>query len=119
MAFSMAWLSGAVEDRAGQDRGYGFLAGFRQELFWCLGRRWDALFEVCDAVLCKQDRVHMVAELCLELDCRRGHGAVHDALDCGEVRIGRGSARAGLGGPACMPGTGRQRRDGRSGLART
>jgi hypothetical protein len=64
---------------AGDDRGQARvrLAGFRRELYWCLGRRRDALFETADAVLCKQDRVHMVAELSLEVECRRGHGAVY------------------------------------------
>jgi hypothetical protein len=105
VAFSMAWLSGAVEDGAGPDRAYGPLAGFREELFWCLGRRRDALFEVCDAVLYKQDRVHMLAELCLEPECRRGHGAVYDALNCGQVRIGRlRRALAGLPLPAWEDG---------------
>ena len=45
------------------------------------GRRRDALFEVCDAVLCKQDRVDML-ELSLKPECRRGHGAVYDAVVC-------------------------------------
>jgi hypothetical protein len=53
------------------------------------GQPPGCLFEVCDAVLCRQDRVHMLAELSLEPECRRGHGAVYDALNCGEVRIGR------------------------------
>src|SRR5437763_1928351 len=65
------------------------LAWLRRELYWCLGRRRDALFELADAVLCRQDRVHMVAELCLEPECRRGHGAVYDALNSGEVRVAR------------------------------
>ena len=89
VAFSMAW----AEDRAGGgddgDRARARLAGFRRELYWCLGRRRDALSEVCDAVLCRPDRVYMLAELCLEPECRRGHGGVYDALNCGEVRIGR------------------------------
>ena len=42
-----------------------------------------------DAVLCKQDRVHMLAELSLEPECRRGHGAVYDAVNCGRVQIAR------------------------------
>ena len=84
VAFSMAWTgtrAGAGDDR---DQARGQLAGFRRELYWCLGRRRDALFETADAVLCKQDRVHMVAELSLEAECRRGHGAVYDAL-CGVI----------------------------------
>ena len=51
--------------------------------------RRDVLFEACDAVLCKPGRVLMLAELCLEPECRRGHGAVYDALNCGEVRVAR------------------------------
>ena len=54
-----------------------------------LGERPDALFELADAVLCKQDRVHMLAELSLEPECRRGHGAVYDAISSGTVQIAR------------------------------
>ena len=67
-------------------RALGRLAGFRRELYFSLGMRRDVLFEVCDAVLCKPERVLMLAELSLEPECRRGHGAVYDALNCGEVR---------------------------------
>jgi hypothetical protein len=62
-----------------------------------------AVCELCDAVLCKQDRVHMLAELSLEPGHQRGHGALYDALNCGEsaglataLGTGRGAA-AGLG----------------------
>ena len=93
MAFSMAWADGGDQARV--------LAGYRTELYWCLGSRRDALFEVCDAVLCKPGRVGMLAELCLEPECRRGHGAVYDALNCGQVRIGRlRRAMTGLPPPA-------------------
>jgi hypothetical protein len=101
VAFSMAWLRDAVEDGAGERRARGLLAGFRGELYRCLGKRADVLFELADAVLCKQDRVHMLAELSLEPECRRGHGAVYDALNCGQVQIGRlRRALAGLPLPA-------------------
>ena len=69
------------------------------------GQRPDALFEACDAVLCKPDRVHMLAELSLEPECRRGHGAVYDALNCGrgpDRRLRR--ALAGLPLPAWPDG---------------
>ena len=49
--------------------------GFRSELYFSFGMRRDVLFEVCEAVLCKPGRVLMLAELCLEPECRRGHGA--------------------------------------------
>jgi hypothetical protein len=89
VAFSMAWAEAraGAGDETGQARGR--LAGFRRDLYWCLGRRRDALFEVADAVLCRQERVLMLAELSLEPECRRGHGAVYDALNCGEVHFAR------------------------------
>jgi len=81
------------------------LAAFRGEVYWCLGRRPDALFELADAVLCKQDRVRMLAELSLEPECRRGHGAVYDAINCGTVQVGRlRRALAGLPLPAWPDG---------------
>jgi hypothetical protein len=78
--------------RAGEgmpDRGAGLLAGFRAALYGSLGLRRDALFEACDALACRPERVHVLAELCLEPECRRGHGGVYDAVNRGEVRIGR------------------------------
>jgi hypothetical protein len=43
----------------------------------------------------------MLAELCPEPECRRGRGAVHDALNCGGVRVARlRRALAGLPLPA-------------------
>jgi hypothetical protein len=94
--------AGAGEDR---DQARLRLAGFRREFYRCLGRRGDALFEVCDAVLCKQDRVHMLAELSLEPECRRGHGAVYDAVNCGQVQVARlRRALAGLPLPAWPDG---------------
>ena len=86
MAFSMAWPREAVQGEPGEKRARGVLAGFRGELYRCFGTRRDALFEACDAVLCKQDRVHMLAELSLEPECRRGHGAVYDAVNAGGCR---------------------------------
>src|SRR6266571_3836466 len=91
----MAWHEAGVDGGAGwgesraDDQVRGRLAGFRRELYRCLGRRRDALFELADAVLCKPDRVHMLAELSLVPECRRGHGAVYDAVNSGRVQIAR------------------------------
>ncbi|MFY9653146.1 transposase, partial [Trebonia sp.] len=98
MAFSMAWLGRDGEDAGGADRARGTLAAFRGELYRCCSRRADALFEVADAVLCKRDRVHMLAELSLEPEHRRGHGALYGAVNCGRVDIAR--LRWSL---ACLP----------------
>src|SRR6202034_124740 len=90
VAFSMAWPQDVVQGGSGAERARGMLAGVR-----------DVLFELADAVLCKQDRVHMLAELSLEQECRRGHGAVYDAVNAGQVRIARlGCALAALPLPA-------------------
>jgi DDE superfamily endonuclease len=111
VAFSMAWRGADVDGDAdpggggGDDLAPGRLAGFRRELYRCLGKRRDALFELGDAVLCWPGRVHMLAELSLEPECRRGHGAVYDALSCGEVRVARlRRALAGLPLPAWPDG---------------
>ena len=71
VAFIMSWQ--VSED--GADRGMGLLAGFRRELYCSLGMRRDALFEVADALACRPERVHMLAELCLEPECRPGTAA--------------------------------------------
>jgi len=86
---SMSCLEGTVQGAGDQARALGVLAGFRRELYRCFAKRPDALFELADGVLCKQDRVHMLAELSLEPECRRGHGAVYDAISSGTVQIAR------------------------------
>jgi DDE superfamily endonuclease len=98
VAFSMAWLGPDGENAGGADGARGTLAAFRGELYRCFTRRADALFELADAVVCKQDRVHMLAELSLEPECRRGHGGVFDALSAGRVQVAR--LRVAL---ACLP----------------
>jgi hypothetical protein len=86
---SMACPEGAVQGGDDQARALGVLAAFRRELYWSLGKRRDALWELADAVLCGQGRVHMLAELSLEPECRRGHGAVYDAVNAGQVQVAR------------------------------
>jgi hypothetical protein len=87
VAFIMSWRDGESGQRP--DEALGRLAGFRGELYLSLGMRRDALFEACEALACRPERVSMLAELCLEPECRRGHGGLYDALNRGEVRIGR------------------------------
>ena len=95
VAFSMAWAEGWAEGGtgpgpAGRDLALGRLAGFRRELCECLGKRADVLFEACDAMLCRQERVHMLAELTLEPECRRP--AV--TANAGTARYGSAEASA-------------------------
>ena len=54
MAFSMAWRTDAGQ--GDEELARGLLTAFRGELYWCLDRRPDALFELADAVLCKTGR---------------------------------------------------------------
>jgi hypothetical protein len=88
VAFSMSWLEHDVQE-PGPGRDRRVLAAFRGELYRCLSKRADALFEMADAVLCKTGRVHMLAELSLEPEHRRGHGALYGAVNRARVDIAR------------------------------
>jgi DDE superfamily endonuclease len=65
------------------------LRGFRGALYRCLTRRADELFELADALLCADGPVQSLVGLCLAPEHRRGHGALYDALNCGEVDADR------------------------------
>ncbi|MGH8922790.1 MAG: transposase [Actinomycetes bacterium] len=60
------------------------LARFRQEMFWCLWRRPDALFELADGVL-SAGPVVSLPYLSLEPAFRRGHGMIYQGLAEGGV----------------------------------
>jgi DDE superfamily endonuclease len=105
VAFSMAWdedgggVCGGAADPAG------LLRVFRQDLYWSLIFRRDALFELCDAVLCAPGRVTDLARLSLAPEFRRGHGALYDALNAGRAGFARlRRALAGLPLPAWPDG---------------
>ena len=61
------------------------LIDFRQSLHQCLHPWGDALFELCDALLCSPQRVDSVPVLSLEPEFRRSHGSLYKALDGGGV----------------------------------
>jgi len=61
------------------------LVGFRRELHDCLFGWADALFELCDAVLCTPSPVASVPALSLEPVFRRGHGSLYKALANGNI----------------------------------
>jgi hypothetical protein len=56
------------------------LAGFRRSFHECLSPWGDALFELCDAVLCSPAPVGSVPSLSLEPVFRRSHGSLYKAL---------------------------------------
>ncbi len=85
----MAWAEAGPGGGGEADQAWERLPGFRGELYRCFTARADALSGAADAVLCEQGRVHMLAELSLEPEHQRGHGALYDALNCGNVQFGR------------------------------
>jgi len=70
---------------AGAIARYMALREFRARLYGCLTARPDALFDLCDAILCADHAVTSLAELSLVPAFRRGHGALYDALAAGQV----------------------------------
>src|SRR5713226_297363 len=89
VAFIMAWLEAGIEPQPEDARARDRLAAFRRELYRCFTARADALFEVADAVLCADGPVKTLVGLSLAPEHRRGHGALHDAVNCGRVEITR------------------------------
>jgi hypothetical protein len=104
VASSIAWNRDSGGDSPGA-AGAGVLAGFRQDLYWSLIVRRDALFELCDAILLAPGRVTDLARLSLVPEFRRGHGALYDALNAGRAGFARlRRALAGLPLPAWPDG---------------
>ena len=66
-------------------QGYRALREFRARLYGCLTARADALFELCDGILCADHAVTSLVQLSLVPAFRRGHGALYDALAAGEI----------------------------------
>jgi hypothetical protein len=74
---------------AGSAGELGTLAALRRVFYGCLPRRADALFELCDAVLCADGPVGSLVGLSLAVEHRRGHGALYDAVNAGRMQIDR------------------------------
>ncbi|WP_460778713.1 NF041680 family putative transposase, partial [Nocardiopsis nanhaiensis] len=65
------------------------LSRFREQVHACLTHRPDALFEVCEALICAPAPVHHLAQLSLEPEHRRGHGSAYAALNQGRIDTNR------------------------------
>jgi DDE superfamily endonuclease len=65
------------------------LSGFRRDFRACLTARADELCELADAVLCADGPVRTLAGLSLAPGHRRGHGALYDAVNYGQISISR------------------------------
>jgi DDE superfamily endonuclease len=74
-----------VADAVARYRACQALREFRFKLYECLTARADALFELCDAILCADHAVTSLVQLSLEAEFTRGHGALYDALAAGRI----------------------------------
>jgi hypothetical protein len=71
--------------RGNDDRDAHTLVGFRHELHNSFFGWADALFELCDALLCAPFPLRSVPALSLEPIFRRGHGSLYKALALGSI----------------------------------
>src|SRR5438046_9298027 len=65
------------------------LSRFRRGFHACLTARGDWLFALADAVLCADGPVRTLAGLSLAPEHQRGHGALYDAVNHGQIDISR------------------------------
>lgn len=65
------------------------LSGFRTELYACLTSRADALFALCDALLCTDGPVRALVGLALAPEHRRRHGASYSGINRGRIDVAR------------------------------
>lgn len=79
---SLAYRASAVDPLA-------VLRGFRTEFYACLTSRADELFELEDALLCTDGPVKTLVGLTLAPEHQRGHGALYDAINHGQIEVER------------------------------
>ncbi|MCX4808720.1 transposase [Streptomyces sp. NBC_01214] len=81
------------------------VTAFRTELYASLLARGDALFELCDALLCTDGPVQTLVDLALAPEHRRGHGALYAGLNQGRIDVARlRRALAGVPLPRAVDG---------------
>ncbi|SCG10997.1 DDE superfamily endonuclease [Streptomyces sp. MnatMP-M27] len=73
----------------GSGEAFATASRFREDLFDSLTARGDELFELADALLCADGPVRAPVDLTLVAEHRRGHGAMYDALNSGNVDVPR------------------------------
>jgi hypothetical protein len=85
------------------------LCSFRREVYSCMSRRGDALFELTDALLCQDGPVGSLVGLSLAVEHRRGHGGLYAGINRGRIEVARLRR--------CLTGLPLPRMDGRITLA--
>ncbi|RSS04317.1 transposase [Streptomyces sp. WAC04189] len=99
----------------GRDRGTGRARGSTRCVHHCVGlpvrvvrvptSRADALFELCDALLCTDGPVRTLVDLVLAPEHRRGHGALYSGINRGRIDVARlRRALAGVSLPRASDG---------------
>jgi hypothetical protein len=71
------------------DSGTNELRQFHRKLYQCLTGRADELFELTEALLCADGSVETLVDLSLAPEYRRGHEALHDGINCGQLDVER------------------------------
>ncbi|GGV09003.1 hypothetical protein GCM10010260_53790 [Streptomyces filipinensis] len=79
----------SVLDHDARRDAFDFASRLREDLFDCLTARGDELFDLTDTLLCADGPVMSPVDLTLVAEHRRGHGALYDALNCGNVDVPR------------------------------
>ncbi|MFF4161590.1 NF041680 family putative transposase [Streptomyces sp. NPDC001678] len=79
----------SVLQQSDQCEAFATLSRFRDDFYDCLRGRGDALFELCDALLCTDGPVRTLVDLALAPEHRRGHGALYGALNHGQIEVDR------------------------------
>lgn len=79
---------GLVEHSVQRDA-FAMLSEFRSELYACLTSRADAMFELCDALLCTDGQVRTFVDLAPAPEHRRGHGALYSGINRGRIDVAR------------------------------
>ncbi|OIJ97343.1 hypothetical protein BIV23_31230 [Streptomyces monashensis] len=74
---------------AGPGEAFAQASRFREESFDCLTARRDELLELVDALLCADGPVTSPVDLTRVAEHRRGHSAMYEALNCGNVDVPR------------------------------
>ncbi|WP_411055676.1 transposase [Streptomyces sp. E11-3] len=94
-----------VEHR-GQRDAFAAVTALRTELYSCLLSRGDALFELCDALLCTDSPVRTLVDFALAPEHRRGHGALNSEQNQSRIDVAR-LRRALVGVPLPQAAEGR------------
>ncbi|OLZ43564.1 hypothetical protein AVW11_35205 [Streptomyces amritsarensis] len=88
MTFLVRQIVGQAEHGVQPDA-FTAVTALRTELYASLLARGDALFELCDALLCTDGPVRTLVDLALAPEHRRGHGALYAGLNHGQIDIAR------------------------------